>query len=188
MREDREGPDVENSRCARPHKCHPNLTFAKTIGLQFLIASQMPSTPPINVIPHDRCHPEAKPKDLQFQRSRVSNKSSLHNICNPDPEECEGEGSAVCLKAAPQAHPGRLGVEQLPPLPNRNGRTCRDRVRMDSHKARTEHRGAGTSIAIAFKPTEGLNGPRIIKGRPFSVSCGCCAEAVNQSHQRGTPR
>ena len=23
--------------------------------------------------------------------------------------------------------------------------------------------------------------PRIIKGRPFRVSCGCCAKAVNQS-------
>src|SRR5277367_3308069 len=32
------------------------------------------------------------------------------------------------------------------------------------------------------------SGPRIIKGRPFRVSCGCCAEAVNLSHKRGTPR
>jgi hypothetical protein len=32
-----------------------------------------------NAIHTRECHPEAKPKDLQFQRSRISNKSSLHN-------------------------------------------------------------------------------------------------------------
>ncbi len=31
-------------------------------------------------------------------------------------------------------------------------------------------------------------GPRIMKGRPFPVSCGCCAEADNPSQQGGTPR
>ena len=43
---------------------------------------------------------------------------------------------------------------------------------------------SGPTGHIRFRP----DGPRIIKGRPILVSCGCCAEADNRSQQGGTPR
>ena len=48
--------------------------------------------------------------------------------------------------------------------------------------------GRDGRVSTAGLQGGGLEWPRIIKGHPFRVSCGCCAEAVNLSHKRGTPR
>src|ERR1700733_5702172 len=46
-------------------------------------------------------------------------------------------------------------------------------------KPKTAHEKRGPESGTEGEKAEAF--PRIIKGRPFRVSCGCCAKAVNQS-------
>jgi hypothetical protein len=40
---------------------------------------------------------------------------------------------------------------------------------------------------VIFAVGPGLRGPRIIKGRPIPVSCGCCAEQTTKANREEHP-
>ena len=77
----------------------------------------------------------------------------------------------------------RFEWETTNPIPPAH-RKERDERGTASTSTHSSHRLAAFDRATASRP---LTGPRNIKGRPFLVSCGCCAEQTTQAEGKEHP-